>query len=232
MQIPKVILWIGIGLLLFACGLLLQKNRSFVERTIMVPFFSYINPQKQLAAEEKLSELATNEKMRILVKENKQLKAQLGFIPEKANLIPVRVLWSSGTHYTITLDLPEKNTYTVIGSPVIHKDILVGTILRASGDVAVLQQVSDASFEHKGITDRGIKGIIKGGFGQEVVFEAPVDTSIKNGDRLFAIDEKKGWRFLVGTVQNVDAAKNLPTQTARITYFASTVPSHLLFVAL
>ncbi|MCR4329467.1 MAG: hypothetical protein NUV65_02895 [Candidatus Roizmanbacteria bacterium] len=232
MQIPKVILWIGIGVIILICGLLLQRNRSFLEKTVLVTFFNYVNPQKQLSEEKSLSELANKEKIRTLIKENAQLKVQLGFIPEKANLMPVRVLWSNGTHYTITFDLPKKNTYSIVGVPVIYKDILVGTILRASGEVAVFQQVSDASFEHKGVTDRGVKGTIKGGFGQEVVFEAPVDTIITKGDRLFAIDEKKGWRFLVGTVQAVDATKNLPTQSARITYFASTVPSHLLYVAL
>ena len=232
MRISNIILWVSIGGIALICGYILHKNRSFVEKTFLIPVFSYVNPQEQRNQEQKLSELATKEKIRALSKENEQLKAQLGFIPEKANLLPVRVLWSNGTHYTITFNLDRKDEYITVGSPVIYKDILVGTVLRVSDTIAVLQQVSDASFEHKGITDRGAKGTIKGGFGQEVLFEAPVDTIVKKNDRIFAVDETKGWRFLVGTVQTVDATKNLPTQSVRITYFASTVPSDLLFVAL
>lgn len=232
MYILKVIPWLVVGFLIVLCILLLQKNRVLAEKLILVPFFSFVNPQKQLSAEKTLSELANTEKIRALSRENEQLKAQLGFIPEKADLIPVRVLWSNGTHYTLALQRHTKSSYNVVGSPVVYKDIFVGTILRASNTIAVLQQVSDAAFEQKGITDRGVKGTIRGGFGQEVLFDAPVDKSIKKGDRVFVVEEKKGWRFLVGTVQTVDVEKNLPTQTARILYFAFVVPQSLLFIAL
>jgi len=232
MHIPKVLLWLVVSFLVVLCVLLLQKNRILAEKLLLVPFFSFINPQKQLSLEKSLLELANNEKIRTLSNENEQLKAQLGFIPEKADLIPVRVLWSNGTHYILTLQQHAKSSYNVVGSPVVYKDILVGTIVRASNTIAVLQQVSDAAFEQKGITERGVKGTIRGGFGQEVLFDTLVDESVKKGDRVFAVDEEKGWRFLVGTIQTVDAEKNLPTQTARILYFASVVPHSLLFIAL
>ncbi len=159
---------------------------------------------------------AQQEELHMLREENTELRSELGTIPDKADLLPARVIWVAGSQYTISYTETQKNHLIKQGTPVIYGDILLGNVIRNSSTMAVVRSVHDSGYKSEARTQRGVQGSLVGGFGQELMFQFPVSSPVRLGDRVYAVYPQQGWQFLVGTILAVSPDRSKPIREARV----------------
>jgi len=175
---------------------------------------------------------AMKERIRQLEEDNKQLRRELGTIPEKSDMLPAWVIWIQGSHYTLAFERTEKSSLIKKGTPVIIGSVLLGTVLRSSPTMVIMQSVHDSHYRSEAKTEAGVQGELIGDFGQELTFRFPIGSKVVTNQRVYAVFPERGWQFLVGTIQEVSNDRSKPFQDAQVDTVPYNPNNKLLFMPL
>ncbi|MCR4326468.1 MAG: hypothetical protein NUV52_02330 [Candidatus Roizmanbacteria bacterium] len=226
---------IGIALgVLGVCVLVMLSLRPLFERKGVMPIASYWYSRLYPPA---ISSDCTRcrsqeERIRQLEEDNKQLRRELGTIPEKSDMLPAHVIWIQGSHYTLAFEETEKSSLIKKGTPVIIGSVLMGTVLRHSSTMVIMQSVHDSNYKGHAKTEAGVQGELIGDFGQELTFRFPIGAKVVTDQRVYAVFPERGWQFLVGTINVVSNDRSKPFQDAQVATVPYNPQDKLLFMPL
>ena len=202
--------------------------REFLETRIVLPLRGVTletEPPSQ-----SLRILSLTEAISQLKQENQVLREQLGAIPEKANLMPAKVIWQDENQ--MILSFPYSSNQSIIGQPVVWGEIYLGRVSRVGANLLVIDKPVSSGFVAKAITGGGIEGRLKGQFNQQVVFETAINNPLDSDDRIYYLEPEQGWRFLLGTVAEISRNKRLPTKQGIINYLPAKSQLSTVFVVI
>lgn len=202
-----------------------QLRSSLEKRTVL----SLYRPDASLqTVSQPLHILSLEEEIRKLKSENKTLRRQLGAIPERSNLLPAHIIWEESNQYT--LELPYPVNKDLKGHPVVWGDIYLGRIARLGENIVLVTKPTSSGFSAVGETQTRVKGILKGEFNEQIIFEASVNSSLSVNDTVYLLDKEHAWRFVVGRVTSVSRDKRLPVKQAVIDYLPQKSKLSTVFV--
>ncbi|MEX0616994.1 MAG: rod shape-determining protein MreC [Candidatus Woykebacteria bacterium] len=113
---------------------------------------------------------AENEELRGLKEENEALRAQIGVTAfKKESLIPASTLGFSPLATKRLLLIDKGRVHGVrSGMIVVVKNILIGRVFEASERVSSVELISDPDSSIAAVTNKKVRGVVKGQFGAEI----------------------------------------------------------------
>lgn len=208
--------------------------RTFINSSLVIPLrelSGYVpKTSQQKLAQTKVTLESKNREIAQLKQENKTMRKQLGSIPEKTALTPVTVIGSTDTELFVS----SKNTFSrsIVGAPVILEDVFVGTVLRKSENMFVIQKPLSAHFTGEGETAGGVTGKVRGEFNESVVFETGVEEAVSVGELVYLVNREQGFRAVLGKVVRIEKNARLPTKKAYVEYTPDRIKLRTVFLVL
>lgn len=224
---------IALGVLV-ACVFIMLGVRTVFERKGVIPILSswYSHLYPPTITSDCTRCRSEKERIAQLEEDNIQLRRELGTIPEKSDMLPARVIWVQGSNYTLAFEKTEKSSLIKKGTPVVIGSVLLGTVVRNSSTLVVMQSVHDSNYRGKAKTEAGVQGELIGDFGQELTFRFPIGSKVVKDQRVYAVFPDRGWQFLVGTINVVSKDRSKPFQDAQVATVSYNPHDKLLFMPL
>ncbi len=191
-----------------------EEPRVFIETNLTIParnILGFKTPENSKTI--KIASL--EEEVNKLKEENELLRSQLGSIPSKSHLYPVRIIWQTNTEYYLAFNYP--NIKKLNNNPLVYKNIFLGTVSKAQGNTVVVKKPNHSLFTAIAKTESEVVGKLKGQFNEQIIYETDVKNELTKNSSIYYIDPDNGWIFLVGKVKNLVENKRLPVKTAVVT---------------
>jgi len=230
MKKPILILLTTSFLIILSAQFGLLVNIQKTAEKIIVSLFTGVY-KNSCQEENSLKVLGLKEQNKKLTQQNQVLRKQLGAIPEKANLLPLAVVWQSDSALMVSFNYQPKNENWQ-GRPVILNDVFIGKVGRIGEAILIVNSPVSSGFRAQAVSDRGAEGQVKGQFDNQVVFQTSNQNSLQKGDSIYYLEPSKGWRFLLGKVSEVDKDKRQPLKQAIIDYLPAKAKLKTVFLVI
>ena len=202
--------------------------RLFLEQNLVMPLRIKLAPA--LKPESSLKVLSLEEQIKQLKAENKLMREQLGAIPERANLLPAKVIWQSDSEFMLAYQPSGK--IDLMGSPVVLGELFLGIVTRQSPSFLMVKMPISSSFVSEAITGQNTQGKIKGQFNNQVLFETESKQALLKNNRVYYLDKQKGYRLYLGKISQVNQDKRLAIQQALVDFEAAQTQLQTVFIVL
>ena len=198
----------------------ISKTRNDIEY-----FFGTISSIKSLREKETKTSyensvlIAENAKLKKLETENRALRKQLGAEKIKLDLIVAEVIGQDALISSSKLLLDKgRADGVVLGNLVIVEDILIGEIVALGDSTATVRLLSDSDTKIPSETADKVSGIVRGKFGNRIVFEKVVQgKKLNKGDLVFSSGEADMPKGLVlGIISSVEKNPSAIFQKAEV----------------
>lgn len=224
---------LGLSVVLFVYFLsdksFFSDSRKLIENNLTIParnIFNFKNTENSKA----IKVAGLEEKIKELKEENELLRSQLGSIPSKSHLFPVKIIWETANEYYLAFNYP--NIENLKNNPLIYQNIFLGTVSKAQGNTVVVKKPNHSQFLAMAKTEAAVVGKLKGQYNEHIIFETDIKSKLTKDSRIYYIDPTNGWIFLVGKIRNLVENKRLPVKSAIITSAAEGVLLKQAFIVL
>jgi len=222
-----ILLFFCVGLYFLSGFSFFSPIRLFLERFFVLPFRKNI-ACAPCAREMKL--VNAEAKIKNLEEQNKVLKKQLGFIPEKKDLLLLEIIWSTEREYYLSFPYTAKQD--LVGKDVIYENQYLGKIIRQGASVLVAEKPVVSEFVERAKTDEGVVGFVKGQYNDALYFEVPLDSKIQQNDLVYLISSKNSFLYLLGKINRIEKKVQQSLQRGYIDYLPQRLKLKFAFVVL
>jgi hypothetical protein len=111
------------------------------------------------------------------------------------------------------------------------QEVFVGYVERQGEAVLFVNEPTSSGFSSQALTDRKIKGVVKGSYNQQIVFETEQKEMLFKGDKVYIVGREEGALFFLGEVSKLENDKRLPVKRGYINYRFSPKNVTTVFIA-
>lgn len=170
---------------------LYKTKQDFLDFTGTLGQIGQLREKESKLSKENALLLAENATLKKLEKENKILRGQLGAKKFSKKLIVAKIIGQDPLVMSSQLLVDKGESDGVdVGALVILENILVGKVVTVEHSTSTVRLLTDPETKIPAVTTSGVRGIVKGEFGNKIVLEKIVQgKKIKTGEIVFSSGE-------------------------------------------